>query len=113
MKQIHLKLFTLAVLFAALSFNSCKSKSKETTNVPATTVETPATPTTSVVIAGNEELRKGVMDATKDYPSVNAEVSDSVINLSGDITRADWQKLNPLLNTLRPKRINSDNLTIK
>jgi uncharacterized lipoprotein YajG len=114
MKKVNFKLFILSVFFAAFSLASCKSKSKENTTAPTTTtVETPAETSAPVVIAGNDELRKGVMDATKDYPDVKADVTDSVINLSGSINRADWQKLNPVLNTLHPKRINSTNLTIK
>ncbi len=108
MKKLNLQLFVLAVLFAAFSFTSCKSKSKENTDAPVTTMA-PA----PVAVSSDDELKKGVTDATKDYPGVKAEVTDSVINLSGDIKRADWQKLNPTLNSLHPKRINSTNLTIK
>lgn len=115
MKKTNLHLFILAVFFAAFCFGSCKSKSKESTSTPATTDTTVnvAPPAAPVVISGDEELRKGVMDATKDYAGVKAEVSDSVINLTGEIKRADWQKLNPTLNSLHPKRVNSANLTIK
>lgn len=114
MKKTKIHFLIIAVLFAAFSFTSCKSKTKETTAAPSTSVEntnTPASP--PVVISGDDELRKATMDATKDYPGVNADVTDSVINLTGEIKRADWQKLNPTLNTLHPKRVNSANLTIK
>ena len=115
MKKTTLHLFTLALFFAAFSFASCKSKSKESTSTPGTTdtTITVAPPAAPVVISGDEELSKSVVDATKDYPSVKADVTDGVINLSGEIKRADWQKLNPTLNSLHPKRVNSTNLTIK
>lgn len=112
MKKLNTRLLLLAVLFASFSVTSCNNKSKDdkdtstTTTVDSTTAAVP-------VISGDEELKKGVSDATKDYPGVTADVTDSVINLSGEIKRADWQRLNPTLNSLHPKRVNSDNLTIK
>ena len=118
MKKTNALLFIFALFFAALSFTSCKSKGKKNadSNVTTTTADTSvsATPTPPPpVIANDDALKTGVRDALKDYPSVKAEVSDSVINLSGDIKRSDWQKVMPTLNSLHPKRVNSTNLTIK
>ena len=114
MKKRNALLFILVAALAALSFtSSCKSKTKQT-DAPATTTSADTSMNTApVVISSDEELQKGVTDATKDYPTVHAEVSDSVIVLSGEIKRADWQKLNPTLNSLHPKRVNSSDLTIK
>lgn len=112
MKKIKFLLFVFTILCIILIDSSCKSK---TENIPSTTV-TDSSVTQSVspaVISGNEDLKKGVADAVKDYPNVKAEVTDSVINLNGSIKRTDWQKLNPTLNTLHPKRINSTNLKIE
>ncbi len=113
MKKMNFQLFIIAVLFAAFSFTSCKSKTKEAPDTSTSVENTSASPAAPVTISGDDELRTATMDATKDYPTVTASVLDSVINLSGEIKRADWQKLNPTLNTLHPKRVNSDNLTIK
>jgi hyperosmotically inducible protein len=118
MKKTNALLFIFALFFAALSFTSCKSKGKKNadSNVTTTTADTSVstTPTQPApVIANDDALKTGVRDALKDYPSVKGEVSDSVINLSGDIKRADWRKLMPTLNSLHPKRVNSANLTIK
>ena len=114
MKKINVQLLFIAVAFSAFSFTSCKSKAKETTPAATTTTTNDNnTSTAPVVISGDDDLRKATMDATKDYPTVKADVTDSVINLSGEINRADWQKLNPTLNTLHPKRVNSASLTIK
>ena len=114
MKKTNPRLFIFAIAVAALSFNSsCKSKTKETDTPAATTSADTSTNTAPVIISGDEELKRGVTDATKDYPTVKAEVVDGVINLSGEIKRADWQKLNPTLNSLHPKRVNSADLTIK
>ena len=118
MKKTNAMLLIFALFFAALSFTSCKSKAKKNSdsNVTTTAADTSmsTTPTQSApVIASDDALKIGVRDALKDYPSVKADVSDSVINLAGDIKRADWQKLMPTLNSLHPKRVNSTNLTIK
>ncbi|MCW3092233.1 MAG: hypothetical protein JWP81_3302 [Ferruginibacter sp.] len=107
----------LTLLFTTSAIVSCKGKDKKSTEttVTNTVTDTPATttPTPPVTISGDDELRRGVTDATKDYPNVKAAVADSVITLTGEIKRADWQKLNPTLNSLHPKRVNSANLTIK
>jgi hypothetical protein len=108
----------LAVIVTALSFASCKSKNKGDNNAPATTTadtsmsSTPA-PEQPVTVSSDDALKTGVTDALKDYPSVKGEVSDSVIVLTGSIKRSDWQKLMPTLNSLHPKHVNSNNLTIK
>ncbi len=114
MKKIKFQLLMVAIVFTTNFFYSCKSKNAENTNTPAATVDTPAAATPApVTISGDNILNKGVADAVKDYPNVKADVIDSIINLTGEIKRADWQKLNPTLNSLHPKRINSTNLTIK
>ncbi len=114
MKKLNVPLFMLVVLFAAFSITSCKSKSKENTDSSVTTADTSMHANTApVTVATDDELKKGVMDATKDYSTVKADVMDSVINVSGEIKRADWQKLMPTLNSLHPKRVNSASLTIK
>lgn len=111
MRKENFKLFVLAFLLSVFSFTACKNKAKE--NTDATTTAVDSSTSSAPVIAGNDELRKGVIDATKDYPSVKADVTDSVINVSGEINRTDWQKLIVTLNSLHPKRVNSANLTIK
>lgn len=113
MKKFN-QLLILAAFAGTLSLGSCKGKDKDEAPV-TTTVDTTmsANPTTPPVVADEASLNTGVTDALKDYPNVKGEVSDSVINLSGSISRADWQKLMPTLNSLHPKRVNSSNLTIK
>lgn len=116
MKKITLHFLTVVVFVATAAFYSCNSKARQSADTPAATTppDTSASVTPpSVTIASDDVLKQGVRDAVKDFPNVKADVSDSVINLSGEIRRADWQKLNPTLNSLHPKRINSTNLTIK
>lgn len=111
MKRTKFSLLVVAIFFATATLNSCKSKTSKSTDTPAatTTADTPA----PVEVSNDDVLKKGVDDAVKDYPDVKADVTDGVINLTGEIKRADWQKLNPTLNSLHPKRVNSTNLTIK
>ena len=118
MKRVQLCVF--AVLIAASSFTACKSKNKgdaapaATVSADSTPAEAPAMPSAApVVIANDDALKAGLNDALKDYSSVKGEVADSIINVSGTIKKADWQKLVQTLNSLHPKRINSNNLTIK
>ena len=71
-----------------------------------------APPPAPVVISQDDALSKSVTDATKDYPGVNASVKDGVITLTGDIKRADFQKLMMTLQSLKPKKVDNK-LTIK
>ena len=65
-----------------------------------------------VVINADDALTKGVNDLLKDFPGVKADVKDGVITVSGEIKRASWLKLKPMLDALRPKKI-ENKLTIK
>ena len=76
------------------------------------TVAPPTAAPAPVVIAADDPLSKGVTDAIKDYPGVKADVKDGVVTLTGDIKRAELQKLMMTLHTLKPKRIDNK-LTIK
>ncbi|MEJ7912162.1 MAG: hypothetical protein WKF70_03330 [Chitinophagaceae bacterium] len=107
--------YSLAVLLAGgLSLTSCKDK-KATTDAnttTTTTVDTPTTYTAPVEVSADEPLRQGVADATKDFPGVSATVTNGEVNVSGEIARADWMRLKPMLDALNPKKVNNQ-LTIK
>lgn len=68
--------------------------------------------TPPVVISADETLMQTVRDATKDYPTVTATVSDGVIMLNGSINKNALQPLMMSLNALQPKRI-ENKLTVK
>jgi hyperosmotically inducible periplasmic protein len=72
----------------------------------------PPPPPPSPVINSDSTLTNGVVDATKDFPTVNATVSNGVITLTGNIKRSDLPKLMQSLSTLKPGKINNQ-LTIK
>lgn len=73
----------------------------------------PATPVAAPVdITADDPLTKGVADAVKDFNGVKADVKDGVITLTGEIKKADLEKLMPTLHSLKPKNIDNQ-LTIK
>jgi hypothetical protein len=103
----------LAILLVA--GYSCKGKDKNTTTdttTNTTTAPNPA-PTAPVVVSGDDSLRQGVTDATKDIQGLQTKVENGVIYLSGTISREDNMRITPTLNSLRPQSINRDNLTVK
>jgi len=111
MKKTLLPLGFVLLMSVGLSVTACKDKTKDTT----TTVETPTTTTTTttpVEVSGDETLRQGVVDATKDFPGVTATVNNGEITVSGTISRDDWMRLKPSLDALNPKKVNNQ-LTIK
>ena len=76
------------------------------------TVPAPPPPPAPVVIAADDPLSKAVTDAIKDYPGVKAEVKDGVITLTGDIKKDALKKLMPVLQALKPKKVDNK-LTVK
>ncbi len=111
MKQLK-NLFFILMLTAGIGLAACKDKSKQNNEPATTTTDSSAMRTAPVEIAPDEALENGVRDATKDYPGVNASVSNGEITLTGDITRDRLANLMQSLNSLHPKKINN-NLTIK
>lgn len=65
-----------------------------------------------VVISEDHGLIKNVADATKDFPTVKAEVKDGVILLTGEIKKASLITLMQHLSALNPKKIDNK-LTVK
>jgi len=65
-----------------------------------------------VVISEDTVLIKNVADATKDFPTVKAEVKDGVIVLTGELKKASLITLMEHLSALKPKKIDNK-LTIK
>ena len=73
----------------------------------------PPVATAPVTVNPDETLKQSVTDATKDYPSVKADVNDGVVTLTGDIKKSDLQKLMMTLNSLKPKKVDTKKLTVK
>lgn len=73
------------------------------------TVAAPAPPPP---MADDAMLKQGVIDATKDFPTVTATVNNGEITLTGSIKRDRLDALMQSLNTLNAVRINNQ-LTIQ
>ena len=113
MKKIHItSMMAGLALFGAIQLSACKSKTAKTDTDTTVVRDTPAAAPAPVTIAADDELTKGVKDATKDFPGVTAAVKDGEVTLTGDITRDKLQTLMMSLNSLHPKKINNQ-LTIK
>lgn len=113
MKKIFLSTALATLLVAGYS---CKGKESNTTNTDTTTPNpnnTAPTTTAPVTVAGDDALRQGVQDATKDINGLQTRVEGGVIYLSGSISQEDNRRITPTLNSLNPKSINRDNLTVQ
>lgn len=66
-----------------------------------------------VVVAAEDALTTAVKDATKDFPTVTATVSDGVVTLKGEIQKTNLQKLMMSLQALKPKKVDNSQLVIK
>jgi len=89
---------------AARGINGVKSVTNNLTVAPP--------PSAPVVITADDPLKASVDATIKAYPGVVANIQDGVVTLTGEIKRADLQKLMVALNTLKPKKI-ENKLTIK
>ena len=95
----------LSVMTTA-GLSSCKGKSdKDTTNSTVSPDTTSANTTAPVEVSTDDALKKGVQDATKDYPTVTATVADGVITLTGSLERSKLQDLMATLHGLNPKGV--------
>lgn len=114
MKKLFVSFSLAFALLAGFTLQSCGNKKKDTTTTTTTTTTTDNTSgsTTPVTVSGDEELRRGVTDATKDFPGVTATVNNGEITLTGTIQRERLPTLMQSLNSLQPKKINN-NLTIQ
>jgi len=102
-----MKHFFIVGLVALLATGySCKGKDKDKATPETTTPATNTTPNPAPVeISPDDPLRKGVTDATKDFPGVNASVNDGVITLTGEIEKDRYMTLKQSLDALRPKQV--------
>ncbi|TDH27379.1 BON domain-containing protein [Segetibacter sp. 3557_3] len=72
----------------------------------------PRIPDNPVEVAPDDAISRGVTDAVKDFPGVNASVNNGEVTLTGTITRDRLVTLMQSISTLKPKKINNQ-LTIK
>jgi len=106
MKQFTLRSFLFALVVAfSLGVSSCKNKAKDSStgsdSVNTTTVSN------GVDVASDEELTKKVQDATKDYPEVQATVTNGEVTIAGNVDSTRYTKLLQAINDLHPKKVNN------
>jgi len=75
------------------------------------TVAAPPAPA-AVEVTPDDPLTKGLTDATKDFPTVQATVTQGVVTLTGDLKRSELPALMKSINSLKPKKI-ENKLTLK
>jgi outer membrane receptor for ferrienterochelin and colicin len=112
MKRLFVHLSLALMLLAGFTVQSCGNKKKNETTTTTTTAPDNNTSTAPVTVSSDDELKRGVADATKDFPGVTATVNNGEITLTGTIQRDRLPTLMQSLNSLQPKRINN-NLTIQ
>jgi hyperosmotically inducible periplasmic protein len=64
-------------------------------------------------ISADDPLTTAVNDALKAFPGVSATVKDGIVSLTGQIAKADRQKLMMALQALKPKKVDVAGLTNK
>lgn len=77
------------------------------------TVTPPAPAPAPVVVSADAALTEAVNAAIVKYDGVKAEVKDGVVLLSGEIKKADQRVLMPILQALKPKKVDNTKLTVK
>ncbi len=108
MKKLTFRLVVLAIaVITTTEFSSCKDKKSETNSTPTTTVDT-ATSGAPVEVSNDEALRKGVTDATKDYPTVAVSVNNGEVTLTGKLDRDKLPKLMQSIQSLNPRKVNNE-----
>ena len=116
MKRLFVSLSLACTLLVGFSLQSCGDKKKKTeqttTTTNTTTTDNSSGSATPVTVSGDDELRRGATDATKDFPGVTATVNNGEITLTGTLQRDRLPTLMQSLNSLQPKRINN-NLTLQ
>ena len=76
------------------------------------TVTPPPPPPAPVEVTVDAALTEAVNAAIKAYSGVKAEVKDGVVMLSGEIKKADQRVLMPILQALKPKKVDNSKLKV-
>jgi hypothetical protein len=108
MKKIWM--YVLAATVACTQMTACKDKKKDADS--STTQLDSSYSTAPVEISTDDQLKRGLADATKDFPGVNATASNGEVTLTGTIDRDRLPRLMQAVQALQPKKVNN-NLTVK
>jgi hypothetical protein len=103
-------IYLLAAAIACVPYTGCKDKK---TNTDTTTTQIDTTHASAPVeISTDDQLNRGLTDATKDFPGVNATASNGEVTLTGTIDRDKLPRLIQAVQALHPRKVNN-NLTVK
>ena len=92
---------------------SAEAAAKDVKGVKSVVNNLTVTPAQAQVeIRPDDPLKLSVDSTLRSYSGVSATINDGVVTLTGEIKRADLQKLMMALNSLKPKKI-ENKLTIK
>ena len=66
-----------------------------------------------VVNTNDADLAAKIVDATKDFPTIQTTVKDGVITVTGSVEQARVQVLKQSLDALNPKKVDMSAITVK
>ena len=66
-----------------------------------------------VVNTNDADLSAKVVDAVKDFPTIQAAVKDGIITVTGSVEQARVQVLKQSLDALNPKKVDMSAITVK
>lgn len=110
----------IATISGVCKDEACKAKCEQAVSgvkgvksvINNSTIAPPPMAAAPVMVSGDEELTRNVMDAVKDYPTVKASVNDGIVTLTGDISKASQVKLMMMVQSLKPRKV-ENKLTVK
>lgn len=82
-------------------------------NVKVSDPEVTTTEPTTLTISSGDTLTAAVRKIVQEYPSVQAQVNDSVVLLSGEANKSQGERLINQIKALKPKSVDSKKLLIK
>lgn len=105
MKKTMLRSFVITGVFAfVFGFSSCKNKAKEgNTDIDSSSMINNA----PVNVSSDETLTRSVQDAIKDYPGVQATVTNGEVTLAGTIEKDRLPRLMSDIQGLNLKKVNN------
>ncbi|OJV56094.1 MAG: transporter [Bacteroidetes bacterium 43-16] len=101
-----------AAVEAAVKALDAKEGVKSVTNNITVAAPPPVTPAPEINTV-DADLQAKVVDATKDFPTVQTSVKDGIITVTGEIEKAKVTKLKQSLDNLKPKKTDMSALKVK
>ncbi|MEP7142407.1 MAG: BON domain-containing protein [Ferruginibacter sp.] len=97
----------------AQAVKGVKTVINDLTVTDAPPVTAPAVAASPVMVIPEDPLINSVAKVAKNFPSVKAEVKDSIVTLTGEIKKTELPKLMNALSSLKPKKIEQKLTVVK